>query len=215
MARFVPRSLQVVPSRQFRQDRRVRNRVSLNNSRSIRRRSSARMEAAPFCGLKPAIITTTPSPPVLLSRARSIFSFSSFPAALSRQSWLCVTIVRSLDRPIVRSQVADRLQTIRAYTPGIPGIETEGSEGAQGISSSFWSSFIPAFLLDNEHPGYRKERAAYGRQKLLPVRLTSLAISRLSPLNLPTTGDLIRSKTISIIRLDLVRRWKNEHFFRY
>lgn len=39
VVRFVPRQLQVVPSRQFRRDRWVRNRVSLNNSRSIRRRS--------------------------------------------------------------------------------------------------------------------------------------------------------------------------------
>lgn len=49
-----------------------------------------------------AIRRLPPSP-----RARSIFSFSPFPAAHSRQSWLCVTIVRSLDRPIARSQVAD------------------------------------------------------------------------------------------------------------
>lgn len=36
--------------------------------------------------------------------------------------------------------------------------------------------FIPAFLLDNERPGYRKERMAYGCQKRLPARLISSAI---------------------------------------
>lgn len=130
------------------------------------------MEAAPFCG--PVIITTTPSPPVLFSRTFNFLIFSipccSFEAIVTVR-YNC-SISRSADRSLPGGR---RLQTIRAYTPGIPSIETEGSEGAQGISSSFWSSFIPAFLLDNEHPSYRKQRAAYGCQNLL-LRLTSLAI---------------------------------------
>lgn len=201
VAQFVPRSLQVVSSRQFRRDRRVCNRVSLNNSRSIRRRSSVssmRMEAAPVLWALPAIITTTPSPPVLLSRAFNFLIFS-----VPRRSFEAIVTVRydcSISRSADRSLPGGRrLQTIRAYTPGIPGIETEGSGGAQGISSSFWSSFIPAFLLDNEHPGYRKERAAYGCQKLLPVRLTNIsrnfATSHYHHWNYrqPTTDDFIPS----------------------
>lgn len=76
----------------------------------------------------------------------------------------------SLDRADRSLPGGRRLQNdtrIRARCVG-----TEGSEGCTGASSllSRPFSFIPAFLLDNERPGYRKElRAAYGRrQKRLP-----------------------------------------------
>lgn len=54
-----------------------------------------------------------------------------------------------------------RLQTIRAYAPGYR--DRRKREDASLLFSR--PPFIPAFLLDNERPGYRKERMAYGCQK--------------------------------------------------
>lgn len=141
VARFVPRSLQVVPSRQFRRDRRAHNPVSLNNGRSIRRRSSvspARMEATHFVGL--TIITTIPSPPFLppLSLAFNFLIFS-----VLRRSFEAIVTVRydcSISRSAGRSLPGGRrLQTIHADTPGIPRVSRDrrSSGGAQGTSSPF------------------------------------------------------------------------------
>lgn len=130
----------------------------------------------------PAIITTTPSPPrpSLPPRpARVQFSHFLHSPPLFRGNRDCA--LRLFDLSIGRS-LAPRWPTTtndtRVHTRYTGYRDRRKRRRAsQGISSSFCSSFIPAFLLDNEHPSYRKERAAYGCQKLLLVRLISLAIS--------------------------------------
>jgi len=87
--------------------------------------------------------------------------------------------LRLFDRSINRSQVVDRLQTIRAYAAGIPTSVSRQKEAMVRTRGTFppsKSSFIPAILLDNERPGYRKGRAAYGRQR----RLATGALRHLS-----------------------------------
>lgn len=125
-----------------------RNRVWLNNSRPIRRSSvsSARMDAVRFVGLTRnnndnAALLPSPSPYL---PTRSIFSFSSFSAALSRQSWLCATIVRSVDQSLPGGRPTTNDTRVRTRYTG--HIETEGSDGAQEASS-----LLPHVLLYSRH----------------------------------------------------------------
>lgn len=150
VARFVPRSLQVVPSRQFRRDRRAHNPVSLNNSRSIRRRSSvspARMEAARFVGLtrdnNDNAVTSHPSP-LSLSLAFNFLIFSvlrrSFEAIVTVR-YDC-SISRSVGRSVVRSfdrsQVADDYKRYARTHPVYRLSRDRRSSGdAQGVSPFF------------------------------------------------------------------------------
>lgn len=56
----------------------------------------------------------------------------------------------------------------------------------RGVFPSFSSllPFIPAFLLDNERPGYRKERrAAYGRRRERLLTYSAIGVSRDSAAN--------------------------------
>jgi hypothetical protein len=77
--------------------------------------------------------------------------------------------------------------------------------------SSSKSSFIPAILLDNERPGYRKGRAAYGCQRPATGALdTSRAIfvadhCPLAPCELPLIAGIAvnRQSMISACRSEL------------
>lgn len=69
----------------------------------------------------------------------------------------------SFDRP--RSQVVDTTTNdTRVYRTRLSR-QKEAMKARSLLSYLSRPPFIPAFLLDNEHPGYRKERMAYGLPK--------------------------------------------------
>lgn len=204
----------MVPRRQFRRDRKRDDGYSHNREYRLNNSSIDPAEfrffdangrsGARFVGLtrdnnnnNAPFSPSPPSPPRLSSRALVQFShFLRSLAALSRQSWLCAMIVRSLS--IVRvPRWPIRLQTIRAYAHPVYRDRRKRRQESLPFSLSC-PLFIPAFLLDNERPGYRKERMAYGCQKQLP-RLISPAILPRIAISETTVnfGDFYSAKVIS------------------
>lgn len=195
--------------------RRLHNReYRLNNSRSIRRVPFLRREwkkRSVLWALLAIIITTTPfSPPPPPRRSSSpprSFNFLIFFVLLplfrgNRDCalWL-FDLFRSSAFPGGRY---DYKRYARTY-PVYPGYRDRRKRRQKSLPFPLSRPpFIPAFLLDNERPGYRKERIAYGCQKRLP-RLISPAILPRIAISETTVnfGDFILSRWFQIETVEL------------
>lgn len=171
------------PRRQFRRDRRrPHNREYRLNNKSI----DPPISRVPFLGREwkrpvlwaslAIIITTTTTPfsPRLPSRVQFSHFLRSPPLFRGNRDcalWL-FDLFRSSAFPGGRYDYK-RYERVRTRYTGY-----RDRRKRRRVSSLLPSRppFIPAFLLDNERPGYRKDRMAYGCQKRLPARLISSAI---------------------------------------